>query len=69
MSFFGNWQAWLAEDDEPSQLQGQRRTIDKGLPCGLDALIREMEKAAKRTPRYRSQGWPKKQGVLPRHGQ
>lgn len=43
-------------------LQRLRRNIDKGLPCGSDAFIRKLEKAAKRMLRYRPQGRPKKQG-------
>lgn len=54
-----DWSAWLAEDDETTELSLIRRNIEKGLPCGSDRFIRRMEKIAGRSLQYQPQGRPK----------
>jgi len=39
-----NWSAWLAEGDDPAVLTKVRRNTDKGLPCGSDRFITNLEK-------------------------
>lgn len=56
----GNWSAWLAEGDEPDELDLLRRNADKGLPCGSEKFIRKLEKQTGRTLKYRPPGRPKK---------
>jgi len=35
----GDWSAWLAQGDEPRELEILRRNADKGLPCGSEKFI------------------------------
>ncbi len=55
-----NWSDWLAEGDEPEKIELIRRNIEKGLPCGSEKFIRELEKIAGRILHYRPMGRPKK---------
>ncbi len=54
-----NWSAWLAEGDEPQQLEVLRRNADKGLPCGSPKFIHKLEKLAGRVLQFRPPGRPK----------
>ena len=54
-----NWSAWLAEGDDPLELARVRRNTNKGLPCGSDRFIHNLEKMIGRTLRFRPQGRPK----------
>ena len=53
-----DWSAWLTEGDDPSELTMIRRNIEKGLPCGSDRFIKNLEKKIGRSLQYRSQGRP-----------
>ena len=55
-----DWSAWLAEGDEPEELALLRRNVDKGLPCGSEAFIDELEAVAGRPLRFRPVGRPRK---------
>jgi len=55
----GNWSAWLAEAEEPRQLEVLRRNADKGLPCGSGKFIRKLEKLTGRALQYRPRGRPR----------
>lgn len=54
-----DWPAWLAEGDDPEKPPVLRRHVEKGLPCGSEAFIQNLEKAAKRILRYRSRADPR----------
>jgi len=56
----GDWSAWLAEGDDPQRLEVLRRNVDKGLPCGSEKFVRNLEKLTGRVLRYRPRGRPKK---------
>lgn len=56
----GDWSAWLAQRDEPQELEVLRRNADKGLPCGSEKFIRKLEKLTGRGLHYRPQGRPRK---------
>jgi len=36
----GDWSKWLAQGDRPEQLEGLRRHVERGLPCGAEGFIR-----------------------------
>ena len=59
----GDWSAWLAQGDEPQELEVLRRNADKGLPCGSEKFIRKLEKLTGRGLQYRPQGRPRKNDV------
>ena len=59
----GNWSAWLAQGDEPQQLEVLRRNVDKGLPCGSAKFVQRLEKLAGRTLQFRPRGRPRKTEV------
>ncbi len=66
ISSWSAWSAWLAAGDEPEKLEILRRNIEKGLPCGAEKFIRELEKIAGRSLCYRPLGHPKiKKGERP----
>ena len=56
----GDWSAWLAQGDEPQELEVLRRNADKGLPCGSEKFIRKLEKLTGRELQYRPRGRPRK---------
>ena len=56
----GDWSAWLAQGDEPQELEVLRRNADKGLPCGSEKFIRKLERLTGRALQYRPQGRPRK---------
>jgi putative transposase len=51
-----NWSSWLAEADEPKDLEVLRRNVEKGLPCGTENFVRRLEKIAGRSLQYRPTG-------------
>jgi len=53
-----DWSAWLAEGDDPSELKMIRRNIEKGLPCGSERFITNLEKMIGRSLQFRPQGRP-----------
>ena len=55
-----DWSSWLAEADNPQDLEVLRRNVEKGLPCGTDKFIQDLEKIAGRVLQYRPIGRPKK---------
>ncbi|MEX2164157.1 MAG: transposase [Sulfuricaulis sp.] len=55
----GRWSARLAEGDAPEAMQVLRRNADKGLPCGSEKFIQQLEKRAGRLLQYRPRGRPK----------
>lgn len=56
-----DWSAWLAEGDDPSELKVIRRNIEKGLPCGSDRFIKNLEKMIGRSLQFRPQGRPRQE--------
>jgi putative transposase len=54
----GDWSAWLAEGDDPENLEILRRNAQKGLPCGSQKFVRKLEKITGRILQYRPQGRP-----------
>ncbi|MDP1558210.1 MAG: hypothetical protein Q8K59_13190 [Nitrosomonas sp.] len=59
-----DWSAWLAENDDPQELEVLRRNAEKGLPCGADKFIRGLEKVVGRPLHYRPLGRPKKEKII-----
>ena len=53
-----DWSKWLAQGDEPEELEVLRRNVEKGLPCGAEEFIKKLEKLAGRDLRYRPRGRP-----------
>lgn len=39
----GNWSAWLAESEEERHLDALRNNASKGMPCGSDEFINQLE--------------------------
>ena len=60
-SSMDDWPGWLAEGDEPEKLMLLRRNIEKGLPCGSDQFIKQLEQIAGYELLYRPVGRPKLQ--------
>jgi putative transposase len=58
----GDWSAWLAQGDEPGELEILRRNADKGLPCGSQKFIGKLERLTGRVLQYRPRGRPRKDG-------
>jgi putative transposase len=56
---FRNWSRWLAQGEEPEQLDTLRRHVHKGLPCGSKTFIRKLERLTDRVLSYRAQGRPR----------
>ena len=56
----GNWSKWLAEGDQPDQIEVLRRHVERGLPCGSETFVRKLERIAGQALRYRPRGRPKK---------
>ncbi len=52
------WSSWLAAGDEPEHLTSIRRTSEKGLPCGSETFVKNLEKKVGRLLTYRPQGRP-----------
>lgn len=57
-----DWSGWLAEGDRPSQLTVLRQQAWRGLPCGSDAFVRDVETRLGRLITPRLPGRPKKEG-------
>lgn len=56
-----NWSAWLAEGDDPAELSRVRRNTDKGLPCGSERFVTNLENMIGRSLQFRPQGRPKQE--------
>jgi len=55
----GDWSAWLAGDDDPAKLDVLRQHADRGLPCGQEDFVTELERQAGQPLRSRPRGRPK----------
>ncbi len=55
----GDWSAWLASDDDPTKLEVLRQHADRGLPCGEEDFVAELERQAGQSLRLRPRGRPK----------
>lgn len=64
----GDWSAWLAEGDQPDQIDVLRRHVERGLPCGSEGFIRKLERLAGQALRYRPRGRPRKKDGPDRKG-
>lgn len=64
----GNWSAWLAEGDEPEQVNVLRRHVEKGLPCGSPKFVQRLETLTGRALQYRPRGRPRKERDEDRKG-
>lgn len=51
-----DWSSWLADNDDPCRIDLLRRNADRGLPCGSEGFIRELEEMTGRELRFRPQG-------------
>ena len=54
----GNWSRWLSDADDTRCLQTLRHQVVKGLPCGSDAFIDDLEMRCGRRLRSRRPGRP-----------
>lgn len=52
------WSKWLAITDKENEMTILRRNIEKGLPCGDDVFVNQLEKLSGKQLRYRPQGRP-----------
>lgn len=59
-AFNSNWQSWLALPESEQQLNNMRRSFRKGLPCGDDSFVSQLEQQQGSTLRCRPVGRPKK---------
>jgi putative transposase len=55
-----DWATWLAEPDSSEQIDVMRHHVERGLPCGGEAFVREMETRLRQLLRPRSVGRPRK---------
>jgi putative transposase len=55
-----NWSAWLKERAECEENEILRRNTRKGLPCGSESFVTELEKQLNRSLKFRLQGRPRK---------
>jgi len=53
-----NWSDWLALPERQGVVDVIQRNVEKGLPCGNDGFISELEVIAKKSLRYKPQGRP-----------
>ena len=60
----GDWSTWLAAGDDPERMQMLRRNIEKGLPCGSDRFIKQLEKKIGHLLQYRPIGRPRQQAEI-----
>ena len=56
----GDWKAWLERGEIPAERSMLRRNTGKGLPCGSQAFIEQLEQATGRSLQFRARGRPKK---------
>ena len=54
------WSSWLALPEIKGTVDIINRNIEKGLPCGSDSFIAQLELLSKRSLQYRPQGRPNK---------
>lgn len=47
------WSGWLALSEDEMSIEVLRRNIEKGLPCGSDDFISNLEKIVERNLRFR----------------
>ena len=52
------WSNWLAIPESEDQITILRRNVEKGLPCGGDGFIKQLESLTRQPLRYRPQGRP-----------
>lgn len=57
------WSKWLQEPDGDEEMDILRRNVQKGLPCGSESFITELEKKLERSLIFRPQGRPRKEEV------
>ena len=55
-----DWPAWLAEPDIADQVDVMRHRVERGLPCGEEDFVREMESRLGHLLRPRKVGRPRK---------
>jgi len=55
-----NWSKWLTEKEDNMKLEIIRRNIEKGLPCGSEKFINQLEKIKNKILKYRPIGRPQK---------
>ncbi len=55
-----DWANWLALPNDERKVSILRRNIEKGLPCGSDEFIENLEALTERTLKYRPHGRPTK---------
>jgi putative transposase len=60
-----DWSNWLVGVDPPIQLDQLRQQVVRGLPCGDESFIRELEQRAGRALEARSRGRPGKASKEP----
>ncbi len=56
-----NWSEWLTEPENQGVIDIIQRNVEKGLPCGDDNFISQLEVVAKRSLQYKPQGRPFKE--------
>jgi putative transposase len=54
-----NWSKWLAESDQGQELTVLRQHVERGLPCGTEDFVRELELQAGHALRPTAVGRPK----------
>jgi len=54
------WSKWLAISDKENEITLLRRNVEKGLPCGGEEFINQLETLSRKQLRYRPQGRPLK---------
>lgn len=57
------WSKWLQEPEREEENNILRRNAQKGLPCGSELFIAELEKRLERSLSFRPQGRPRKEEV------
>jgi putative transposase len=61
LASIGDWSAWLAAGDQPECLDTLRRNADKGLPCGSDEFVEQLERLTGHRLRALSRGRPRRE--------
>ncbi len=58
MSQIDDWSDWLAEGVRQDEIEIIRRNVYKGLPCGTNQFVTELERISGRSLRFQPQGRP-----------